>query len=67
MDIKNEILWRIYAVMIILIIMAVVIFIRTAQIQIVEGPYWKAKRDSIHVSLRPIKGERGSIMARDGS
>lgn len=67
MDIKNEILWRIYAVMVILILIAITIFVRTAQIQIVEGPYWKTKRDSIHVDLRPVRGERGSIMARDGS
>jgi cell division protein FtsI (penicillin-binding protein 3) len=33
----------------------------------VEGPYWKTKRDSAHVDLRPVKGERGSIMAKDGS
>lgn len=67
MDIKNEILWRIYTVMTLLIITAVTIFIRTAQIQIVEGPYWKTKRDEAHVDLRPVKGERGSIMAKDGS
>jgi cell division protein FtsI (penicillin-binding protein 3) len=53
--------------MVMLIIIAIAIFIRTAQIQIVEGPYWKTKRDSAHVDLRPVKGERGSIMAKDGS
>lgn len=67
MDIKNEILWRIYAVMIILILVAVTIFFKTAQIQIIEGPKWKSMRDSLHVDLRPVKGERGSIMAKDGS
>lgn len=67
MDIKNEILWRIYSVLANLAIIAVIIFIKTAQIQIVEGPKWKSKRDSLHVDLRPVKGERGSIMAKDGS
>ena len=67
MDIKNEILWRIYAVLVILILVAVTIFFKTAQIQIIEGPKWKSRRDSLHVDLRPVKGERGSIMAKDGS
>lgn len=67
MDIKNEILWRIYTVLAILVIVAVAIFFKTAQIQIVEGERWKSKRDSLHVDLRPVKGERGSIMAKDGS
>lgn len=67
MDIKNEILWRIYSVMAILVIAAMAIFFKTAQIQIIDGPYWKTKRDSLHVDLRPVRGERGSIMAKDGS
>ena len=67
MDIKNEILWRIYTVLAVLVLVAVTIFFKTAQIQIVEGAKWKSKRDSLHVDLRPVKGERGSIMAKDGS
>jgi len=67
LDIKNEILWRIYTVLALLVIVAVAIFFKTAQIQIIEGPKWKSKRDSLHVDLRPVKGERGSIMAKDGS
>ena len=48
-------------------LIALAIFIKTARIQIVEGPYWKQKRDAIHVDFRPVKAERGSIMAQDGS
>lgn len=67
MDIKNEILWRLYAVMLVLVAVAMVIFFKAAQIQTAEGEYWRAKNQKMNLAYRPVIAERGSIIADDGS
>ena len=67
MDIKNEILWRIYLVALLFILFAVGIFVRTARIQIVEGDKWRKQADSLYVAYRPVSADRGNIYADDGS
>ncbi len=67
MDIKNEILWRIYLVALLFILFAVGIFVKTAQIQFVEGEKWRAHADSLYVDLRPVSADRGNIYSDDGS
>lgn len=67
MDIKNEILWRIYLVMLGVVVFAMLIFMKTIKIQVVEGDKWRAKADSLYVKYRPVKAERGHIFSADGS
>jgi len=67
LDIKNEILWRIYLVALLFILFAVGIFVKTAQIQFVEGEKWRARADSLYVAYRPVSADRGNIYADDGS
>jgi len=67
MDIKNEILWRIYLVALLFILFAVGIFVKTAQIQLVEGEKWRKQADSLYVAYRPVSADRGNIYADDGS
>ena len=67
MDIKNEILWRLYAVMLVLVVVAMVIFFKAAQIQTAEGEYWREKNQKMNLAYRPVIAERGSIIADDGS
>lgn len=67
MDIKNEILWRIYLVALLFILFAVGIFVKTAQIQLVEGDKWRARADSLYVDMRPVNADRGNIYSDDGS
>lgn len=67
MDIKNEILWRLYAVMLVLVGIAMLIFFRAAQIQTDEGDKWRAKNQKMNLAYRPVIAERGSIIADDGS
>lgn len=66
-SIKNEILWRIYAVMFILVLIAMIIFGRAVQIQVVEGEELIRKADSLYIDYRPVVADRGNIMAEDGS
>jgi cell division protein FtsI (penicillin-binding protein 3) len=67
MDIKNEILWRIYVVMFVIVALAVVIFGRTVTIQTIEGKKWRSMADSLYIDYRPVMADRGNIMAEDGS
>lgn len=67
MDIKNELLWRIYTVMFILMAVAMVIFGRAVMVQTVEGDKWREMADSLYIDYRPVIADRGNIMAADGS
>lgn len=67
MDIKNEILWRIYTLMVLIVLGAVFIFGRAIHIQTVQGEKFRSMADSLYVDNRPIMADRGNIMAHDGS
>ena len=67
MDIKNEILWRIYTVMFILIAVAMVIFGKAVYIQTIQGEKYLSLADSLYIDYRPVVADRGNILAEDGS
>lgn len=67
MDIKNEVLLRIYLVLMAVVLMAIVIFVKSVKISVTEGEFWRAKSDSLYVRMKPVLAERGNIMAADGS
>ncbi|MEM7102589.1 MAG: penicillin-binding protein [Bacteroidota bacterium] len=67
MDIKNEILWRIYVVALAITLAAAGIFFKAVKIQVVEGEHWRSKADSLYVDYRPINAERGNVFSSDGS
>ncbi|MBT8220372.1 MAG: transpeptidase family protein [Bacteroidia bacterium] len=66
MNIKNELLSRLYVVTATFIIVAIVIFGQAARIQIEEGDRWRAKGDSVHLKYVAIEADRGNIMSEDG-
>ncbi|MFZ1496049.1 MAG: penicillin-binding transpeptidase domain-containing protein, partial [Saprospiraceae bacterium] len=65
--IKNEVLLRTYAVLFVVVLAAFIIYGRAVTIHTVEGEYWRSKADSLYVRYMPVKGERGNILADDGS
>jgi cell division protein FtsI (penicillin-binding protein 3) len=67
MDIKNELLWRIYTIMFLVVVFAMVIFGRAILIQTQETDKLMAMADSLYVSYRPVMADRGNIIAEDGS
>lgn len=67
MDIKNEVLLRIYLVLMAVVLMAIVIFVKSVKVSVTEGDYWRQKADSMYVRMKPVLAERGNIMAADGS
>lgn len=66
-NIKNEVLIRVYIVGFMIALAALVIMGKAAKIQFVEGEKWRGIRDSLNIQERPIEAEPGNIFAADGS
>ena len=67
MDIKKDILWRVYLCFIGMILLGAVVVGKAFFIQQVQGKYWKSMGDSLHLKYLPIEAERGTIYSGDGS
>ena len=65
--VKNEVLVRVYAVLAVIVIVALVIAHRTIQISIVEGEVWREKGESLYIKEVPVEAERGNIITEDGN
>ena len=66
MDVKNEVLSRVYITLFALIAFAFFISIRTVNISVFEGERWRAKGDSLYLKYIPVQAERGNIIADNG-
>lgn len=68
MDIKNEVLYRVYFLLFGLLVPAAgFLLYRTIDIAIVEGATWKNRGEQNYVKPRAVAAERGNIYAKDGS
>lgn len=68
MDIKNEVLYRVYILLFgIVIPVAVILLYKTVYIGFWEGERWREMGRDLYVQFRPVEAERGNIMADDGS
>ncbi len=68
MEIKNEILYRIYILLFgIMIPAAIMLVYQTIYIGYAEGEKWRTKGQQLYIAPRDIEAERGNILARDGS
>lgn len=67
MDIKKDILWRVYLCFLCMIVLCVFVLGRAVYIQQAEGKYWKGMSDSLHIRTQPIIAERGTIYSEDGN
>ncbi|MEY4703793.1 MAG: hypothetical protein RIR96_1690 [Bacteroidota bacterium] len=67
MDVRKDILWRVYLSFLGIILLGVVVLGKTIYIQRVEGKFWKGMGDSLHLKYMPINAQRGSIYSEDGN
>ena len=67
MDIKKDILWRVYLIFLGIVVFSLFIIGKAAYIQQMEGEYWKKMSDSLHLEYRELDAERGTIYSEDGS
>ena len=67
MDIKKDILWRVYLCFLGMILLGAVVLGRAFYIQRIEGNYWKDMGKNMHLKYLPIDAERGTIYSEDGN
>lgn len=66
LDKKNELLVRVYLVLLGFFIFAAAIGWRIIKISVIEGEDWRAKKEKRYMEWRPVKTQRGNIYAEDG-
>ena len=65
MEIKRDILWRVYLSFIAIVLLSFVVLGRAFYIQHVQGDYWKSMSDSLHQKFVELDAERGTIYSED--
>ncbi|MDB5251168.1 MAG: peptidoglycan glycosyltransferase [Flaviaesturariibacter sp.] len=66
MEIKRDILWRVYLSFIGIVLLSFVVLGRAFYIQRVQGHYWRSMSDSMHQKFVEMDAERGTIYSEDG-
>lgn len=66
MEVKKDILWRVYLSFLFIVLICVVVLGKAFYIQQVQGSYWRGMSDSLHQHIEEIEAERGTIYSEDG-
>jgi len=66
-NIKNEVLIRVYIVGFMIALCALIIMGQAVKIQFVEGKKWRDRREKSMIEEKTVEAERGNIFADDGS
>ncbi len=66
-NVKNEVLIRVYIVLLGVIFLAAFIFFAAFKINVSDGKMWREKGDDLYVKFKDIEAQRGNILAEDGS
>lgn len=66
MEVKKDILWRVYLSFIGIVVLSFVVLGKAFYIQRAEGKYWRCMSDSLHQRIIPLDADRGTIYSEDG-
>ena len=66
-DIKKDILWRVYLAFILMAVVGTCILGKAVYIQQAQGSYWRGMSDSLHQRIIELEADRGTIYSEDGS
>lgn len=66
MDVKKDILFRVYLCFIGIVIVSFCVLGKAFYIQQVQGNYWRSMSDSLHQRIEEVDAERGTIYSEDG-
>lgn len=66
MEVKRDILWRVYLCFIGIVLLSFAVLGRAFYIQHVEGDYWRNMSDSMHQKFIELDADRGTIYSEDG-
>ncbi len=67
MEVKRDILWRVYLCFLGITALSLVILGKVVYIQRVQGAYWRGLSDSLHQKFIELDAERGTIYSADSS
>jgi cell division protein FtsI (penicillin-binding protein 3) len=67
MEVKRDILWRVYLCFIGITLLCLVVLGKAFYIQRVQGSYWKGLSDSLHQKFIELDAERGTVYSEDSS
>ena len=67
MEVKRDILWRVYLCFLGIVALSLVVLGKVVYIQRVQGPYWRGLSDSLHQKFVELDAERGTIYSDDSS
>jgi cell division protein FtsI (penicillin-binding protein 3) len=66
LEVKRDILWRVYLSFLGIAVLSVFIITKAFYIQRFQGSYWRSMSDSLHQRIEPLDAERGTIYSEDG-
>lgn len=66
MEIKKDILWRVYLSFIGVVLLSFIVLGRAFYIQNVQGKFWRGLSDSLHQRFVELDADRGTIYSEDG-
>ena len=66
MDVKRDILWRVYLSFLGIVLLSFIVLGRAVYIQRFQGNYWRSLSDSMHQKFVELNAERGTIYSEDG-
>jgi cell division protein FtsI (penicillin-binding protein 3) len=67
LEVKKDILWRVYLGYIGMVLLSLMVLGRAFYISQFQGAYWRGKSDSLHTRMMPLQAERGTIYSEDGN
>jgi cell division protein FtsI (penicillin-binding protein 3) len=65
-EVKRDILWRVYLSFLGVIVLGFIVLGRAVYIQRFEGEHWRSMSDSMHQKFIELDAERGTIYSEDG-
>jgi len=66
MEVKRDILWRVYLSFLGIVVLSLLVLGRAFYIQQVQGSYWRSMSDSLHQKIEEVDAGRGTIYSEDG-
>lgn len=66
MEVKKDILWRVYLCFIGIVVLSVMVLGKAVIIQKFQGEHWRSMGDSMHQKIVEINADRGTIFSEDG-
>jgi len=66
LEVKRDILWRVYLSFLGITAVSGLILARAFYIQRFQGNYWRSMSDSLHQRIEPLEADRGTIYSEDG-